>query len=266
MSYSWTHRFHFKRSGDSSVYESERQVTEDGTKSVDCDVWGANPDYRFYLTRDALDRAWVVRELRRSMADAASNEGDYARQFDLAALLMFDEPLPAIFASRYTTIESADEVVVDGKKLARVTFRYHVPKGARDPALDPAFGRVVQGTLLLNPAEYWRTVDAQLSLTRNRTMHWTYSINPAFPRMLSVYEYRGLTPDQDASERCEYQRVSYDCSFSAAEFRLPAYGLPEPPGMEASRSFGLAWVLGFAGIAAIVVGIWLMRLRRMKTG
>ena len=264
-----TYRFRLKRRGEAITYEEERNTISDGKARLESDVWGVNSDYRFHISRKTAEHPWVVRELVRSEKDDASdlsrNLRIYTTSIDLSAVLVYDESLPEIFASPYIKIKSADEIEKNGRPLARVSFEFLAPKGFKGAALElSSFGQVVGGTLWLDPNQNWRAVEAQLLRIDKAKVHITYSVTPTIPKLLSARIVDGVSPEISWTETLKYSEVSYDCDFSENDFRLPAYGLPEPPGMERASGFGLAWILGLAGVAIIVAGIWILRARGWK--
>jgi hypothetical protein len=250
-------RFEFARCGDSMFLLQEKQVTESGTPSESYSISVLNPHYAFVLTRARREQAWVLSRI----AMAGTEE------YDSSVIRM---RLHQAMAS-WKRIVVADALLSDILGFAECTFADLAGDSSRcemrfkrfgDTPIPTRFGikfRASEGVVVLNKSRSWAMESARYKLGNDlassdvRVECQYDSESDASPTAVKYTTENGTSTSK-------VLEVDFGDRYSEQDFRLTAFGLPEPEGVPAARS-NRVWYVGIGAVALIFSGVWLLRRR-----
>lgn len=268
-----------KKNGSATLVESTGRLSTNGQQRYhDRNVYAINADYVFSLVKKKEDAPWLLTEYHDLRDDSVPEY--MRRQFDDAAIPCFDlmtvEGLRLAKLVRKEGIRfvSCRKSVNTGDDLIEVRFDYPhpVPSGSTRDSFEP----VRSGKLVLDPARFWclRYYEVQVLTTSGRGTR-TFKVlelsttGESVPVPRSTV-FQGVFERSDGKisneRRFEYQLRLPRRLPADDEFRLSAYGLPEPIEY-ASRRAGTRWYLWLAigGIVCIAVAGVVYRFRGRLT-
>lgn len=260
---------HMKRRGDSVVYLSHEKLTHPNGERADekHTCFGRNEDYAFQLTKTHEDAPWILRRLAlRSTDPDRAYINRYLHIFlssiDLRSLLVEDQLLPRIVKSPASSGLKYSQVEHGGQALVALELDYHPTNNEKTVLGLPA--RSMHARVLLDPSRSF--VACEATTTRNggkSERHEAIKCDAEHPLIVRsrVAEWNKGGKHYTATHNAEI--VSYDRHFAPEDFRLSAFGLPEPEGFEQGRVGYIPWILGMAAVTLILGGLW--RMSRKKS-
>lgn len=238
-------------------------------------VYVRNPNYIYSLSKRKAESSWALTQV--NAWDLASKlPEDYAVWIGSgvqAALLDLEhQQLPDIVALPSFHVRRAAKVSRDGLELVQIEFE----NAAANPK--DVLSIIQGGTLLLDPQRSWclRGYEIQTKysnaegVARLETVELRDSSMLHFPLPVKL-TYSGTGRATEPGFRGQTyvsKRVAeYDLDETnppaEEEFRLSAFGLPEPYGMEPPRSRWYIWV-AVAGFACLTAGFFIRRHYRQR--
>ena len=265
-----------------------RQTFEDGVERVN----GYNAKYWFSLSRSG--NAWAIDEvqLRKSESLDWSEElirnkskfGEVERnpiRGIITGALMHGALLEALQINSTGNrlwcdqddfkIVRDEAVVLGGQPARQITAEWTSRGVTRQP--DGSFvwnAKTSSGDFWCLSEYNLFPVKSEIRLARatiKRELKWETDSKKRFPRILSeTYDWQAVPPNEAPPKHKDWMfDPEFPATFAAREFRMSAYGLPEPPGVRWSQ--GGRWVLWtLAGALLIAVAIWLRRRRKQSKG
>lgn len=212
-------------------------------------IAGENSVYSFSLTRKKPDGVWVIDNL------APKKPGTRLPKVGGAGGLTAGNPavsFPTLFQSPDFHIVEASEQVHDGKRLVRVAFSYE--DRGRKSALRGGF-------ILLDPELDWLPQKGELKLddsqgtTGTQTFDYTYLRGSDSHPPILREKARSTIRERDRVVKDEEQTIDFEprkkTSTPESEYRLAAFGFPEPFDAQSSSTSWYIW-LAVAGIMCLV--------------
>lgn len=229
-----------------------------------------NDRYAFEVKKPSGDRGWVAAAVR--VKAAGEREGDYATprlkgwKKTWPAAGPFSASgfwLPKLMTDDGLILTTAKEIV--GASGHRVRFDFTYDK-TRKNALTPS-----KGWVILDPTQSWRVCESEIHVRDSgdpdmaMTIHWTVHCEldgefPVLKRTMVKAKGRENGKDVDAETTMEYTVDRNDSA--AAEFRLTAFGLPEPHGIVWPQPTRWYLWIGLATLGALALGILFRTLKR----
>jgi hypothetical protein len=228
-------------------------------------VTGENSEYRFTLVRSSEARPWVIKEVKKKADN--SLEIWNKRKTLLADLVLAPRTpiLPQVFQSRGFKCISVTPEPTNGEQLVRLTFTFS-PEGRN---------RLTGGWLVLDPSHYWvirrGEVDLDIGDQKKGAAKWTIEReykdgsdhHPIIARDVlkgKIWENGSLISEQEyLVDNDLHERAS----IPESEFRLSAYGLPEPLWAQPKKTHWYFW-LGLAGILCLMLGATVAWLKKRR--
>jgi hypothetical protein len=227
---------------------------------------GENSEYTFVLGRSSEERPWVIKEVNKKTVkslDAWNGRKTLVPDLIFAPVT---HTLPQVFRSRgFKCVNVAPEPTT-GEELVRLTFTFS-PEGKN---------RLTGGWLVLDPSHYWvirrGEVDADLGDKKKGTAKWTVqhdykegsNHHPIITR--KVLKGKGWEDGRLIFES-DFSIDAYDlherATIPESEFRLSAYGLPEPLWAQPKKTHWYFW-LGLAGILCLMLGATVAWLKKRR--
>lgn len=246
----------------------KQRITDGGRGDAD-HVTVINRDYAFELRRPGSDAAWSLAKLERDIEGAAAPalnvKADDGIAIIGAGLVIRNMSLPDLVDAPEFNLKSASRVERPGEDWVRIDYSY-------DPPTINGNRPVRGGWVILDAKRHWVVRGFEVSVLYKKSkgsVHGTLDIvdDPAgFPIVThsSLHEWGSPTGDppftNDYETTTDYD-VHFDAHVPATEFRLSAYGLPEPSGgAGAGRSLGIVW-LGLATLVCMLIAVLLRRAR-----
>jgi hypothetical protein len=243
-------------------------------KMDDALLFANNSEYFFTLRKKKQARDWVLSDL----GTDKKKMDQFVKSTLLDGLdhLLAVEPdvrLTDLVALPYFKVVRARFVVLENRKLVELEFDsfHELPK--KDWRV-----KVQKGTLILDPSNLWCLKSANLE---------TVSFNPEAPNSpnwswrpaKTVIEYTYRSEDRVPVPESRIERASDEHGQSESridyginlldvpdtDFRLSAFGLPEPKGVTWRKPIPYyLWIMG-GGFASLVIGVFLRRWLAKKT-
>lgn len=248
-------RFEFGRRGENRRFAEDRDESHKGRRSREHNCWVVNDQYAFVVARASEQTGWMLKQVALRGTDdyqALVQRLDFLEATSaFGGLIVADAPLADIVAN--TECEFTD---VEGDPLRCIlTFRR---KGERK--FTSTFGfpfHPEKGAIVLNKEKGWVVESAELTHAGGSKVTETYRYDGETGAMPAEMLHK-----TDTGYRCvTVQELSFDKGFSESDFRLTAFGLPEPSGIPSTAPKKL-WYVGIASVLLVFAGIWLMRRRR----
>jgi hypothetical protein len=257
--------YDLKRSGRNKLIIVSMERTVKGKKQdEDFRLFGINPDYAFELRRVTSVSPWVLAKLMdlRKGQVAAPFQGIFEEYEGGTADLvrLFNEPLEEIVRKPEFRVLHCRAGAGTGDGLVEVEFDYSHETQERG-------GNPVQGgTLLLDQQRFWSLRSYHVR-TKSKGFQGMMEFNvlevgdsgATFPVPKRAVRKSESRTDDGKTHENEF-RYEYDLRVPRKlpgdeEFRLSAFGLPEPMGMPVPRrSHWYIW-LGLAGLGAILLAL-----------
>lgn len=237
-----------------------------------------NGDYFFRVRRQAVDKPWTLVHVVRAsdVDDRERNTGyDWTHTImtDLGNAIRWTPVtvegilLSDLFESKFIENAKATKLVRDGKELYRVEFtKQSTPKDYWFPKIQRQAPVRFDANVVLDPENDWRLVEGVVQpyegedVKREWKTEFVITYDPETGRML---EHRESLPVLRVVSSLVFDDIRYDTEYPASDFRLPAFGIPEPPELQPRRSYW-HWYLaaGMVGVLLIVIGVKLKRKKR----
>jgi hypothetical protein len=226
-----------------------------------------NPQYAFAMQRSGEDGQWAV-------TGVGSKTGRYSIGLqDPRTITRMVNRFPFTFAAAFSgydltvvdpgfSIKKAAPVVVDSRRLIRVDFDYTSAK-------DPVTRSLRAGSVLFDPDRYWtiRQFEIQVQTETGRmtsTASFDYHEAGGFPVLKEIVSRR-KNPGRSIDLESTWKFDLRERNVPEREFRLSAFGFPEPHGVVWRGNS--RWYLWFIAAAVASLGLgWYFRhlIRRRK--
>jgi hypothetical protein len=238
------------RLGDNAIIERVRILDDAPTKPqihLQCD----NSDYHFSLVKAREAAPYALGEYTPGKRRSPNTEGFH------------DE----VFWTLHRVLAALDG---DNTHTLRA-LRFDDTKGLL--RIDYSFGKVTdiwQNQLYVDPSHYWRVVELRSETSRgSSTQQWTYGVTvgglefPTEKTFLTTSKVAEGPPNIATTIRLISLK---ETDKTPADFRLSAFGLPEPRGVAPLKSS--RWYLWFiaAGVVSLAVGAFLWRRLQQRKG
>jgi hypothetical protein len=230
-----------------------------------------NDLYAFELKATGPDKRWLATDVR------VKSDVDYATVHMKGTPLITNKTfryigpfkacgiwLPDLFNNEGFKITAAKNMVRDGNGVVRFDFTFEPGEAGRK-----AFPK--NGWVILDPNSWWRVCESEMDLEHagspdHVTSRWTVDcvLDGDLPVLKKItIDARGTENGKKIDFLTTMEYVVDRKESDPADFRLTAFGLPEPMGMpEVSR--GTRWYVWFAlaAVGALVGGGIVVMLRR----
>jgi hypothetical protein len=247
-----------------------------GGKRLDGEVVGTNPDYAFRLQRKTKDSGWyesaVVRKAGGRDEDAPQIPWPPRRTAESVLLALYrpsGKPLSEwIRKTEAAHSMKAATVHKDGRELVRVEF------DTSHPPMSQPFEPVQSAAALLDPSLNWCVVQSEAQVEfatgkyRDEEVFECVLSKEGFPiPKRSTYRRRQIDGPVSSDVKSDYDLQERLSPPPNEEFRLPAYGLPDPVPRRSgwSSDTRTALLLGVLGVGLVAAGAALRKLRSRKT-
>jgi hypothetical protein len=252
-------RFEFRRSGDEMCFVDDRVDFASSKREERHDCWVVNEHYAFVVRRPSTDHDWVLMRF----AKVGSNDYEWYK-----TRLAFHEAL-----SSWRGGVVADSPLSDILSLTKVSLKLRDEdaehcelKFEQDDAKQTTtrYGfkfQPTQGTIVLGKQRQWCVESARLTFGKDADS-WEKTIECRYDSETDILPREQVSTWSGGSDVSYFRlvEVDYGNRFSAGDFRLTAFGLPEPEGVPAARS-NRVWYVGVVAVALIFSGVWLLRRR-----
>jgi hypothetical protein len=252
-------RFEFRRSGDEMCFVDDRMDFAASKREERHECWVINEHYAFVIRRPSTDREWVLMRFAKVGSDDyewyKTRLSLHEKLSSWRGFVVADAPLSDILSLTKTSIKpTADDV-----EHCQMEFEQFGEKEAITQ-----FGwrlQPMKGTIVLGKRRQWCVETARLTFAGDteateQVIKYHYdSESDTLPRE----QVKSWSGGSDVSY-FRLVEVDYGNRFSAGDFRLTAFGLPEPEGIPAARS-NRVWYVGVVAVALIFSGVWLLRRR-----
>lgn len=238
---------------NNSLFETITTFDNEKDKRIvrlDC----SNEDYQFSLQRESLDSPYVL------VRYAAVKPGDPIGWAGGGYLNVFDA-LPLVLGA----VESRDGYVL---KLIRWDNRkqlLHVRLDAKRGSLAKPF--FANEDVWLDPTNNWRVIQTDVK-TPSSITHTHITYGPPVDGLSFPVEFLQTTTPSIPEKAPYHIRGTMNVSKtnkSPRDFRLSAFGLPEPGGLPAEKKIpNYIWVLAAAGVCAILAAGFRYLARRKR--
>jgi hypothetical protein len=222
-------------------------------------VWGQNPAYAFQLMRDDAGKPWVGAALELGnkkplLLGPIIDKVVWSVTPQFRAGLL--KPLPEALSDKEFIAKKVSLAEVDGVKLVRLDFEYKEADGSNVNSH--------AGWVIMDPNQYWHMTEAVIK-TESKQFTGQYEVKFEFGRgkgdlpliKRSSDKVEGIaTGSQQLRSNVVEWMIREDDAVPDANFRLSAFGLPEPMAMtEAGASRAYLWfyaiALGFFSVAGL---------------
>lgn len=231
----------------------------------------SNPKYAFSLRRPRDNAPWVVAQVRvgTSLFRPSTVENPhyvvrmishfsytFAGVVDTLQVTLLDEGF---------SIRTVSPITLQGRRLIKAEFDYSPPK-------NPARMPLCAGSVVFDPDHYWtiRRFEVQTQWGKDPateiatfTYHYTQDGFPILQELVNRRKCLGQNADLEFHYRFQLQ----ESDIPEREFRLSAFGFPEPQGIRWEN--GSRWYLWFiiaAGVSLVAGGYFRYRVQRRKEG
>lgn len=257
-------RWLWKQAPSSALYQSQRIEPEYGGG----DVVATNPDYAFRLKRKSERDPWVLTAFTAGTDARDVDTDDEAQRRATGRLLqLYLRWLPDLVKEAEFHVSSVSAINIGSESMVRVDFRYR----PRNPRNNPA----LVGWMALDPARYWILRQYELMAEfpdgKNKIRHRNEfkDGHRGHPIIVRSFEQGdgiegGVLP-RGWEQVTEWNISEVPGGAPKEAFRLSAFGLPEPVGLESPKGTpNYVWLLiGVVICATLAVGFrYLSRRRR----
>jgi hypothetical protein len=227
-------------------------------------VFAVNPDYSFTLQRRDPQSGWLITSLK-MQADGrdARVDSDISAALDNNCILIAPYNnwflIDLLRQPSFRVIRAAP-VDANRGQWVQIDFDNTHPLIAGAKGFFP----IQAGTLVLDPNRYWTVRSARLICQHGATKVVATielevrDLAGKYPIPKRYVEKRERRDGDDAPQRetwlREFDLAEVSPLPADAEFRLSAFGLPEPPGLESKRPFPWYLWLGYGTAGVILVG------------
>lgn len=243
-----------------------QSVLEGGRATENGELGAVNGDYEFKLHRGGPNSAWTVAEIGKNLWRLTPDTGP---TFLVEGILRRPITFTTISTDLRQTlldprfsIENVTRLQEDGDAVVKVEFRYSPPKGdARQPNL--------RGWAVFDPQRYWvmrrfetKAIFGGVEINYAGTLQYI-STPEGFPILKGTETTRRI-PSKAREFQAKHSFSLVEREVPDREFRLSAFGFPEPG--SAPRAASSHWYLVFVGIgiAAVGLGGYLFHRRRTR--
>ncbi len=271
----------WKCAGDNALVTIRTYASEQEDSLVSEDVTAANPYYLFRLERRSANADWLLRDVElnppageeAAVGSPPSQIRKCYRQF-CAGLVVGERELPDVVGDpKYRfTVTGNVQPEPGNPALIRVPCAFVVE------ARNKRFTNSFKGFMVLDSERYWvptryefdiNYVDNPVKHSSHQVMECAYDTDNGVPILTSVTMTHSV-PDEAGGVARQIEKVSRHSIRRAgrlddADFRLSAYGLPEPVGVPVTGSSRLYLWLILSGILCLGLGLcfsWLIRRKR----
>jgi hypothetical protein len=255
----WAFEYNFKRNGCWLVTTSKGLVKNRNAVTV-----GKNSKYAFKLQQNNPEDGWALVAFDSVPADGISNvvglDCENHKKFSdtaLAPLYLYSTYLPDLLPMPGVTIVDARPRDVDGARLIECAISYNPPQKSQTP--------IRKATVLLDPEHMWilrgYSFDGEWSNAKGMvTAELVYARLDESPILKKIIRHdlmEGVGPGSDGT--CSSHFMMSTIAAPESEFKLSAFGLPEPEGEN-----NLFLYLGSSGIGLSAVYLMLRMFMRLK--
>ncbi len=247
-------------------YEHRRtsRTKTDGEKALNAkngDVdeircWVLNEHYAFIVKQASADAEWTLDAFGKPGEDVYAYVNRHMKIFEYTTcfrgVLLMDCPLLELTQNTGFVVLSSSE----DRGLTKVEFRFDVPKDKRTSLGLPL--SAMEGVVWLDPSHQWRLDSFNLRVAGGTERQTKCKYGPDSRLIVTGREFH----TGDFVETAKVNDYSFDDRFAAKEFRLSAFGLPEPEGIETPSNRFWYWYWGVAGILLLFVGAWAIRRQK----
>lgn len=255
----WASKTHVKLTPTHSLFILEDQPGQQGPTQAR--VTGFNSEYAFQLARPTTRTDWAIDSYTPYRASGSPIDSVALRQSSVRSLcqglVLWSETiwLPSVLKDEGFSVIDAREFEQDGEKLVRIEFQYQPQPPDRNP--------IREGFMIFDPERYWMLRGAELKsepVTGGKgtitLKDIAYVDDPAAKLPLIkryVANIRGENKDGDVSEHdwiWDFD-LQYQPEIADSEFRLAAFGLPEP---SVPTGTDRTWVILLAAFGVACLG------------
>jgi hypothetical protein len=255
-------RLEYKTNGRGTVLRIFGKTKSKGKANPQHDeVYGFNPRYAFELRRKAVEAPWVLtkhleRRTGTDLGRATTRINSYLTCINFGVRCGYTrEPLAELVRKPDFRVGSCRKVQKDGEELVEVAFTYSFTEGPKKWRTN------LKGKLLFDPRQYWCWRSGDIQVTGD-TINGTLKLRGTqsnkgdeLPPLSRVWESEGdwVFPMAGVRNR---KKLRYEATLSRPaelpadeEFRLSAFGLPEPVGVVWDKPTPTyVWLLAAAGV------------------
>lgn len=220
-----------------------------------------NPDYGFEIRRESVSDAWSTSRLEYPTGNASETARRLERRALMFVLGVYDVALKELVEDSGFKLTDATSVETSDGRQVEVTFTFEPSTAKRS--------RLRGGVVRFDPNLQWALVNARLNIAQGEStqpldLSITYTSDPSGLPVPARWESSFDRPDA-THQRIVQEVVSFDRDpIPESEFRLSAFGLPEPATASATRARWW-WVLIAAGLGMLLVAGILRRLTGAKS-
>lgn len=251
-----------------------RMVLRKRSDSETSELFTVNPDYAFWLKRKTDSTPWIL-------ANIELNEPK-PKLPGMARLIARDVNWPHSIVVRFVEEKISEIVSRPEFKIISIRPEDNSPHLVRldfecphELSNDSNILRAVQaGSIVLDPARYWSILGGRIELLSARTRGirtWKVTLDestdlPLPGKFESVEDWFFLDGKPSDYKPVERKEITFDHKAGVANpnaFRLPAFGIPEPPEYAKSSQWTtIFWVLNATGLVLVLSGLLYIFWRR----
>jgi hypothetical protein len=247
-----------------------------GEKEFDGEVVGTNKDYAFRLKRKSKDSGWYQTDLAMKKSGELAEPAEIPRPIRRTTEQLLLAPYNAdgrLLTEWIEKTESshqmkATEVTIDGRPLVRVELD-------TSHALDSTPRDIFQGcTVLVDPARHWSIVESEVrcewgtNKVVDKEVLLTYVSSKSglpIPRQSHFVRRDGTDSSLHGEAVSDFHFQESASPTPDTEFRLPAYGLPDPVPYKPTVNSHWMLILAAVGFGLLVLGFLIRKLVQIRT-
>jgi len=247
-------QFEFKRHGENMLFMEKRNSTIEGKTTNVIECWVVNEHYAFVVNRVSEDSGWMLSRFRMAGTE------DYQKFAERLRLFEATTCFPGVTVKDAYLWEIVDNTNCEfvenegDQDRCRLVFRRKGAEPFRTGVGLKFWPK--EGTIVLNKQNGWVVESAVLldSKGNEETVQYTYGERSDFVPVETVAESEVLIIKKRLTEH------GFDNRSVESDYRLAAFGLPEPSGVPSSGPRWL-WYVGVCAVFLLFVGGWLVRRR-----
>lgn len=243
-------RVNYSRHGQLAI---DRQVMtlNNGESTFSETGYILNSRYAFKVSRNSENANWILKSVVHPESSGYQSIADrlvfYREQCGRMGFLMQGSTFS-------TYIEDPHLEIIQAEKLSEqqfsVSFKVNAPDTYRRPDGIPFYS--TEGRILFDPSNHWRLVESRVQQKNG----WTVTTRPSYLADRGNVPVKIHASEEDTRKyhrTRELKSYSLSKTFPESDFRLPAFGLPEPE--EFAPTTRWPWYLGIGAVALIFLGL-----------